>query len=125
MNRLSVYVRLHYPPSKGERILGDSLPKALAQGQRVYRISLMQEDLKRKHADELEDVRKVWFPHESRWFSPGTLKSFLGFLSSRPRSCVDTLDPSVKHAVREVSPFMGLYCSRVSAKMRLAAGSRP
>lgn len=90
-----------YPPNNGSRIRAYHLLKSLARRHDVYLISLLQEDSDPANAAHLEKMCKVWSLHESRWFSPGTLKSFLGFFSNRPRSCVDTFDPSVKRAVRE------------------------
>jgi glycosyltransferase involved in cell wall biosynthesis len=90
-----------YPPDNGSRIRAYHLLKALARRHDVYLISLLQEDSDPENAVHLEEICKVWSLHESRWFNPGTFKSFLGFFSSRPRSFVDTFDPSVKQAVRE------------------------
>lgn len=90
-----------YPPDNGSRIRAYYLLEALARRHDVYLISLLQEDSDPENAVHLKEMCKVWSLHESRWFNPGTLKSCLGFFSSRPRSCVDTFDPSVKQAVRE------------------------
>jgi len=97
-----------YPPDNGSRIRIYNLMKGLAARHQVHLIALMQDDSKREDAERLRDICEVWSLHESRWFRPGTLKSFVGYLSSRPRSVVDTFDPavarSVKEAIRSISP---------------------
>jgi glycosyltransferase involved in cell wall biosynthesis len=90
-----------YPPDNGSRVRAYYLLRALAERHEVYLISLLQDDSKRENAAHLESFCKVWSLHESRWFKPGTLKSFLGFFSRRPRFCVDTFDPAIKVAVAD------------------------
>jgi len=90
-----------YPPDNGSRIRAYHLLRALAERHEVHLISLLQDDSKRENAAHLESFCKVWSLHESRWFKPGTLKSFLGFFSRRPRFCVDTFDPAIKAAVAD------------------------
>jgi hypothetical protein len=62
---------------------------------------MLQEDSDSTNAQNLENLCTVWSLHESRWFDPGTLKSFLGFFSNQPRSFVDTFDPKIKRAVKD------------------------
>jgi hypothetical protein len=90
-----------YPPDNGSRIRAYYLLRALAERHEVYLISLLQDDSKRENAAHLESFCKVWSLHESRCFKPGTLKSFPGFFSRRPRFCVDTFDPAIRVAVEE------------------------
>jgi glycosyltransferase involved in cell wall biosynthesis len=74
--------------------------KALAKNHDVFLVSLLQEDSKREDAGKLDDICEVVSLHESRWFKPYTLKSFLGYFSNRPRSIVDTYNPSIREAVK-------------------------
>lgn len=90
-----------YPPNNGARLRVYNLMKALAKRHDVFLVSLLQEDSKREDAVKLNDICTVVSLHKSRWFNPRTVKSFLGFFSSRPRSNVDTYDPAVKSAVQK------------------------
>lgn len=90
-----------YPPDNGSRIRIYNLIKALSAKHKIYLMSLMQEDSNPDNVAYLTDICEVVSLHKSRWFKPGTLKSFLGFFSSRPRSCVDTFDPKIKSAVED------------------------
>lgn len=97
-----------YPPDNGSRIRAYNLIKALAREHEVYLISLTQEDSIRENAVGLASICNIVSLHESRWFRPGTLRSALGYFSTRPRSAVDTFDPkirlAVKHAVELLRP---------------------
>ncbi|MCE5314981.1 MAG: glycosyltransferase [Armatimonadota bacterium] len=88
-----------YPPDNGARIRSYHIIKALSAKHDVYLISLLQDDSDPAQAENLADICKVVSLHPSRWFKPGTLKSLLGYFSSRPRSAVDTFDPCVRSAV--------------------------
>lgn len=99
MNILFLSTWFPFPPDNGARIRVYNLIKALAAKHKVYLLSLLQEDSKRENVSRLADICEVVSLHESRWFKPGTLKSLAGFLSSRPRSFVDTFDPAVSQAV--------------------------
>jgi glycosyltransferase involved in cell wall biosynthesis len=108
MRVLFVSAWFPYPPDNGSRIRAYNLIRSLSSRHQVYLVSLLQEDSLRENAEHLSGICEVVSLHESRWFVPGTAKSVLGFFSPRPRSCVDTYDPSVSaavaEAIRRVSP---------------------
>lgn len=90
-----------YPPNNGARKRVYYLMKALAKNHNVFLVSLLQDDSKREDAAKLNDICEVVSLHESRWFKPYTLKSLLGYFSSRPRSIVDTYNSSIRDAVKK------------------------
>ncbi|MCL5104337.1 MAG: glycosyltransferase family 4 protein [Armatimonadetes bacterium] len=101
MNVLFLSTWFPFPPDNGARIRVYNLIKALASRHKVHLISLLQGDSDRDNAKKLSDICEVVSLHESRWFAPGTFKSFLGFFSSRPRSAVDTFDSIVRRSVEQ------------------------
>lgn len=101
MKVLFVSAWFPYPPNNGSRIRVYNLIKQLALRHDIYLVSLLQEDSRAEDAEKLSEFCQIVSLHRSRWFKPGTLKSFLGFFSSKPRSFVDTYDAEIADAVRE------------------------
>ena len=108
MKLLFISTWFPYPPDNGSRIRAYNLIKALSRKHEVHLVSLLQEDSDPANASELDDICRVVSLHPARWFKPGTLKSLAGFLSTKPRSYLDTFDPSIRAAVvdaiAQVSP---------------------
>jgi len=108
MRVLFVSAWFPYPPDNGSRIRAYNLIRSLSSRHQVYLVSLLQEDSLRENAEHLSGICEVVSLHESRWFRAGSLRSFLGLFSGKPRSYVDTFVPSVRNAIqkaiREVSP---------------------
>lgn len=103
MKMLFISAWFPYPPDNGARVRAYNLIKALSRRHEVFLISLMQEDSRAENARHLDGLCEVVSLHPSRWFRPGTVRSTLGYLSRRPRSVVDTFEPSVARAVREAA----------------------
>lgn len=116
-----------YPPDNGSRIRVYNLIKELAGRHEVHLVSLLQDDSRREDSAKLSDFCRVVSLHESRWFRPGTLRSLVGFFSTKPRSYVDTYDPEIARAVRaaieEVTPDV-LVASQITSMVYVPAGSR-
>lgn len=90
-----------YPPDNGARIRTLSLMRSLSHRHEVHLISLLQEDSRPEDAERLEGICRVVSLHRSHWFRPRGARSIAGFFSKRPRSFVDTFDPSVARAVAD------------------------
>ncbi|MCE5324493.1 glycosyltransferase family 4 protein [bacterium] len=102
MKVLFVAAWFPYPADNGSRIRTYQLIKALSNKHEVYLVSLLQDDSDPVNVKYLSDICNVVSLHPSRWFKPGSFKSMLGYLSSRPRSMVDIYDPAVRSSVGRV-----------------------
>jgi glycosyltransferase involved in cell wall biosynthesis len=99
MNILFVSSWFPYPPDNGSRIRAYNLLKTLSASHNVSMISLYQSDSKIERVDALNDICRVISLHEAKSFKPGTIKSIAGYFSVKPRSFIDTFDPTIKTAV--------------------------
>ena len=79
-----------YPPDNGSRIRVFNLVKQLSRRHEITLLSFTQRPISNEHLAEMatycRSVRTVPY----RVFNPNRLKALLGFLSTRPRSIVDT-----------------------------------
>lgn len=90
-----------YPPNNGSRIRIYNFIKNLARKHEVFLVSLLQADSHPEDAKMLVDICRVVSLHRVKDFDPKSVSSFLGFLSTRPRSNFATYDPRVKVAVQD------------------------
>lgn len=97
-----------FPPDNGSRIRVFNLMKALSARHEVYLISLLQEDSDPASAQAFPGVCEVVCTQKARVPARGSLKSFAGLLSTRPRDYLLMFDPAMKRAVgnrvREIRP---------------------
>ncbi|MCE5199269.1 glycosyltransferase family 4 protein [bacterium] len=126
MDILFISTWFPYPPDNGSRIRIYNLLRALSREHTVHLISLLQDDSNPNNAQPLHDICRVVSVHKSRWFKPGTFKSFAGLFSSRPRSVVDTYLPevasAVKRAIEDIRPDV-IIASQIGAAEYVPSGT--
>jgi len=88
-----------YPPDNGARMRVYNLIANLSLYHSVDLISFSEGPVPKEHLDRMKSIATVYSTFEYRKFSPGRLRSILGFFSPRPRSVIDTYRPEIKEAV--------------------------
>jgi glycosyltransferase involved in cell wall biosynthesis len=91
-----------YPPDNGSRIRVFNLVKRLARHHEVALLSFARGPVSKERLTEMESYCRPVHAVPYKEFSPNRLKALLGFLSSRPRSVVDTYSREMQVLVEQV-----------------------
>ncbi len=92
-----------YPPDNGSKIRIFNLLKALACQHEIELISFTSNAISPEQLAILGQYCRRIQLAPYRPFQPGRLKALLGFVSTRPRSVIDTFNPDLQRLVEQVS----------------------
>ncbi|MFQ3549574.1 MAG: glycosyltransferase family 4 protein [Armatimonadota bacterium] len=88
-----------YPPDNGAKIRTYYLLKALCEKEDIHLVSLYQEEPEQEHLNHIKNICSIHSLHKIKKYKPNTIKSLLGYFSTKPRSFIDTYDKKVANAV--------------------------
>ncbi len=91
-----------YPPDNGSKIRVFNLIKELSRRHEITLLSFAQEPVTREHLTKMESYCQSVQAVPYLEFEPERLRAVFGFLSSRPRSVVDTYNSDMEALVKEV-----------------------
>ncbi|MCP4362063.1 MAG: glycosyltransferase [Chloroflexi bacterium] len=90
-----------YPPDNGSRIRVFNLIKHLSSRHEIDLVSFTSKPLSNEHLNAMRHYCQRVDVIPYRLFQPGRLKALLGFLSTQPRSVVDTYSPEMYNLIQE------------------------